>query len=226
MQRGDIMTLEQLLQNNPEVLASVNQAITEHNATIEDKTKHVRFVDLSEGGYVSRDRYSNLETKFNDLTTRHSTLETQHNTTKSELNTANNNLTTLQNKYDTDIEAVRKLARDRVVSMAIESGIDSLGITDEVVRAGVRSMVNRDNLSIDDNFVVSGISEQIQTIRDGHSELFNGGAARVNTKPAQQQTNGKRVYNSLDEIAKLSPAEFAADRANILENITKLSKNK
>lgn len=220
------MTLEQLLQDNPDVLASINQAITEHNATIEDKTKHVRFVDLSEGGYVSRDRYSNLETKFNDLTTRHSTLETQHNNTKSELTTANNNLTTLQNKYNTDIEAVKKSARDRVINMAIESGIDSLGITDDILRAGVRSQLNRETINVDDNFVVSGISEQIQTIREGHAELFNGGAARVNTKPTQQQTNGKRVYKSLDEIAKLSPAEFAADRANILENITKLSKNK
>lgn len=219
------MTLEQLLQDNPEALSAVNNAIAAHNSTIEDKTQHVRFVDLSEGGYVSRERFSTLETRLNESNARNTTLETERNNANNQLKTASNNLTTLQNKYNTDIEAVKKSARDRVINMAIESGIDSLGITDDILRAGVRSQLNRETINVDDNFVVSGISEQIQTIREGHAELF-GGAARVSTKPTEQQANGKRVYKSLDEIAKLSPAEFAADRANILENITKLSKNK
>ncbi len=45
------MTLKDLL--SPELYAQVQAEIDKRNAGQEDKTKHVRFADLSEGGYVS-----------------------------------------------------------------------------------------------------------------------------------------------------------------------------
>ena len=49
------MTLKEVL--GDELFAQVDAKINEVNASQPDKTKHVRFADLSEGGYVSRSKY-------------------------------------------------------------------------------------------------------------------------------------------------------------------------
>ena len=63
------MTLKDLLA--PDLFSQVEAAINEHNAKETDKLKHVRYVDLSEGQYVSRN-------KFDDTTNQ---LKQQHKLT-------------------------------------------------------------------------------------------------------------------------------------------------
>ena len=63
------MKLEELLKEKPEALKAINDALEKVNAGQEDKLKHVRFADLSEGGYVSKDKYSSLETDLAGKTT-------------------------------------------------------------------------------------------------------------------------------------------------------------
>lgn len=62
------MKLEELLKDSPEVLKAVTDAIAKANEGQEDKLKHVRFADLSEGGYVSKDKYTSLETELTGKT--------------------------------------------------------------------------------------------------------------------------------------------------------------
>lgn len=50
------MKLSELL--SPELYAQVQAEIDKANAGQTDKTKHIRFADLSEGGYVSVDKYN------------------------------------------------------------------------------------------------------------------------------------------------------------------------
>lgn len=50
------MKLSEIL--SPELYAQVQAEIDKKNAGQTDKTKHVRFADLSEGGYVSVDKYN------------------------------------------------------------------------------------------------------------------------------------------------------------------------
>ncbi len=54
------MTLEEVL--GAELYNQVQAKIDEVNANEADVLKHVRYADLSEGGYVSRDKYTALET--------------------------------------------------------------------------------------------------------------------------------------------------------------------
>ena len=51
-QKGKNMELRELL--GDELFSQVDAKIQEHNSGIEDKVQQVRFVDLSEGGYVDR----------------------------------------------------------------------------------------------------------------------------------------------------------------------------
>lgn len=63
------MKLDELL--SPELYAQVQAEIDKANAGQTDKTKHIRFADLSEGGYVSVDKYNsqigNLNQQVKDL---------------------------------------------------------------------------------------------------------------------------------------------------------------
>ena len=78
-----------------ELFGQVDAKIQEHNNGIEDKLQHVRFVDLSEGGYISKEKYQSLETKANGL-------ETQ-------LGEANN---TIKSYKDMDIDGIKQSAAD------------------------------------------------------------------------------------------------------------------
>lgn len=63
------MKLEELLKDSPDALKAIQDAIAKANEGQEDKLKHIRFADLSEGGYVSKDKYEDLETDLNGRTT-------------------------------------------------------------------------------------------------------------------------------------------------------------
>lgn len=108
------MNLKELLA--PELFEQVQAAIDAKNAGEPDKTKHIRFADLSEGGYVAVDKYNN---KVNTLQQQVNGLQdqiTQRDKDMVDLNgklaaaqadagklgEAQTALTTLQQKYDTD----------------------------------------------------------------------------------------------------------------------------
>ena len=108
------MKLNELL--SPELYAQVKARIDEVNAGQTDKTKHVRFADLSEGGYVSVDKHNSqvnaltqqvtdlqgqITQRDNDITGLQSKLTAaQADATK--LADVQTELSGLQAKYDTD----------------------------------------------------------------------------------------------------------------------------
>lgn len=111
------MKLNELL--SPELYQQVQARIDEVNAGQTDKTKHVRFADLSEGGYVSVDRHNSqvngLTQQVNDLTGQISQRDaditglqeklTAAQTDASKLTEAQTQITTLQTKYQQDQQA-------------------------------------------------------------------------------------------------------------------------
>lgn len=50
-----------------ELFAQVEAKINEHNAAEKDESKHIKIANLSEGGYVSKDKHSALETEKNSI---------------------------------------------------------------------------------------------------------------------------------------------------------------
>lgn len=106
------MKLSELL--SPELYQQVQAKIDEVNAGQTDKTKHVRFADLSEGGYVSVDRHNSqvgtLTQQVNDLNGQIAQRDTDMADLRSKLTAAQTDasklpelqtqLTNLQSKYD------------------------------------------------------------------------------------------------------------------------------
>lgn len=85
------MTLQELL--GEELFSQIDAKIQEHNNGIKDKLQHIRFVDLSEGGYISKEKYQTEKTRADGL--------------DGQLKTAN---TEIQSYKDMDIEGIKKKA--------------------------------------------------------------------------------------------------------------------
>lgn len=101
------MKLEELLKDSPDVLKAVTDAIAKVNEGEADKLKHVRFADLSEGGYVSKDKYTDLETSLKGKT---SELE-KANSLIEELKKSTGQDEALQQKitnYETEIATLKR----------------------------------------------------------------------------------------------------------------------
>lgn len=220
------MKLEDLLKADPELLNKVNSLIEEHNKVAENKNKQVKFVDLSEGNYVDKDKYNNLESKFNDINSKFELLNNEHSSTKTNLDNMTKSLDELKNKYEKDLGDTKNEVKNKIIEIAIKNGISSLGVKDKLLEDGIKGNIDKTKISVDDNLNVQGLDEQLSSMKEEHKELFTGDIVKVNTATGTNTNNfGKKQYKSLEEISKLTPAEVAADRENIVEQINKLSKN-
>ena len=132
------MKLNELL--SPELYAQVQAEIDKVNAGQSDKTKHVRFADLSEGGYVSVDKFNS---QINNLTQQVNALQGQLNqrdadigdlqsklaaaqADASKLSDAQSQLSAMQTKYDDDRRAWEANAAKQRKEFAIRENAGKL----------------------------------------------------------------------------------------------------
>lgn len=135
------MTLKDVL--GEELFAQVDAKINEVNANEPDKTKHVRFADLSEGGYVSRSKYddkiSGLEQRVTDLLGQIEQRDTDlaglneqltaAQADAGQLAEAQKQLSTLQSKYDKDSKAWEAKNAQQAYEYAIRNKANELKFT-------------------------------------------------------------------------------------------------
>lgn len=197
------MKLEEAIKGlDKEVQSTVLKAIKESGA---------KFVDLGEGQYVDKNKYSDLETKYNELKNAPNPLEAK----VKELEEGNK--TALQTERDKLSGVVKKLAIDKEISQ--------LGITDELTIAGIKSLIKADEIQLDENYNISGgLDTQISTLKEQYKTSFEQPKV-VSTGQSVQTSNTvktNRVYSSLAEIAGLTQAEVDADLANITSQLPNL----
>ena len=195
--------IKEALKDNQEALDQVNKAI---------KDSKGKFVDLSEGGYVDKNKYSELETKYNTL--------------KEAPNPLEDEIKNLKDSHKNEIAEEKNKLVNVVKQMAVEKAIDGLGLKDELAKAGVKSLINFENIKVDDNYNISGgLEDQISAFKDKYKTSFEQPNI-VNTGSSLQtsQTNGQPLhqYSSLDEIRALSQEQVNADLANIMSQMSSL----
>jgi len=197
------MTLEELLKDKPDVLATVTEAM---------KDKGVKFADLSEGKYVDVEKYNTLNKKYEDLSKAENPFETKYNE--------------LLASSKTDITNERKKLNEVVRNMAVDRAIDQLNIKDELTRRGIRSIIKMGDIKVDENYTVTGgLDEQIATIKETYKSSFEqpvvvGTGKDVNDSLKTGST--AKTYSSLAEIKGLSQAEIDADIDNIMSQLQNL----
>ena len=197
------MKLEEAIKGlDKEVQSNVLKAIKDSGA---------KFVDLSEGQYVDKNKYSDLETKYNELKEAPNPLEAK--------------VKELEDSSKTAIQAEKDKLSSVVKKLAIDKEISQLGITDELTIAGIKSLIKADEIQLDENYNVSGgLDNQIKTIKEQYKTSFEQPKV-VSTGQSVQTSNTvktNRVYSSLAEIAGLTQAAVDADLENITSQLPNL----
>lgn len=181
------MKLEELLKDAPEVLQAVNAAIAKVNEGVEDKLKHVRFADLSEGGYVSKDKYTSLET---DLSGKDAELVKANNLIE-ELKKSTGKDEGLQQKitdYEAEIETLKQENADLKTENALKFALVAAGAVD--VDYLVFKAKEKGEVELGDDGKIKGEDDLISGLKTQHPAMFE--ASNSN----QQQNGNRRVLEN------------------------------
>lgn len=185
------MTLDKLLP--PDLYAQVQARIDEVNAGQTDKTKHVRFADLSEGGYVSVDRYNSQVNALNQQITTLQCQISQRDTDmtglqekltaaqadKDKLATMQTELSGLQSKYEADKQAWGAQIAAQAYEFAVKTEASKLKFTSAAAqRDFVRGAIDKQMQMENDKIL--GFTDYVEAYRQSDPGAF------VVEPPAQQ----------------------------------------
>lgn len=187
------MKLEELLKDVPEVLKAVNDAIAKVNEGETDKLKHVRFADLSEGGYVSKDKYASLET---DLSGKTSELEKANNLIE-ELKKSTGKDEGLQQKiidYESEIETLKRENADLKTENALKFALVAAGAVD--VDYLVFKAKEKGEVELGDDGKIKGEDALISGLKTQHPAMFEA------SNGSQQNGNRRILENNLPDGGK------------------------
>ncbi len=189
------MKLEELL--DQELYAQVKAKIDEHNAKETDKLKHVRYADLSEGGFISKDKHTSVET---DLTSKVAEIA-KANGLIEELKKGTGKDEELQGKittYETTVSDLQKQLAQEKVEAAVKIALLSSGCKD--VDYISFKLKEKGELSLDDAGKVKGIEDRLTELKTQFPTQF---ASKEDTKidehklPDDQNNKDNKVPETL-----------------------------
>ncbi|GFI47795.1 hypothetical protein IMSAGC019_03121 [Lachnospiraceae bacterium] len=154
------MKLEELL--SKELYEQVKAAIDAANEKEPDKLKHIRYADLSEGNYVSKEKYASLETDNSSiaeqLKTAQGLIEQLKSGTKED--------EALQGKiteYETTVQALQKQLKHEKLESAVKIALLSSGCKD--VDYITFKLKEKGELSLDGSGKVKGMDDKIAALK-------------------------------------------------------------
>lgn len=214
------MKLEELLKDAPDALKAIQDAIAKANEGQEDKLKHIRFADLSEGGYVSKDKYSSLEA---DLTGKTTELE-KANGLIEELKKGTGKDEALQQKitdYEGEIATLKAENMNLKTENALKFALVSAGAVD--VDYLVFKAKEKGEIKLGGDGNIKGVDDLISGLKTQHPAMFGassdpqGGGRKVleNNLPDGDQNKTvtkdqflKMGYNERMKLKEENPELF------------------
>ena len=189
------MTLKEVL--GDELYAQVESKINEINAGQPDKSKHVRFADLSEGGYVSRvkfdDKVESLTQQVTDLQGQIAQRDTDLTGLNEQLTAAQadagqlaeaqKQLAALQSKYDKDSKAWEARTAQQAYEYAVRTKANELKFTSAAAKKDfIREAIEREFETAGDE--LKGYAEFLAEYQKNDPGAFAAEAPARETKPA------------------------------------------
>lgn len=183
------MKLSEIL--SPELYAQVQSEIDKVNAGQTDKTKHVRFADLSEGGYVSVDKFNSqvngLSSQVKELQGQIAQRDTDITDLQGKLTAATadasklaevqTQLTGLQAKYTKDQKDWEHKAAKQRKEFMVREKANGLQFTSAAAKRDFLGQANGKDFQLDGETLI-GYSEFLDKYRDENPGAF------VEEKPA------------------------------------------
>lgn len=171
-----------------ELYKQVQAKIDEQNSKEEDKLKHVRFADLSEGNYISKEKYDSETERLNGLITGKDTEIGNANKLIEELKKASKGDEGMQQKistYETENARLQQELEETKVSSALKVALLSAKTDDtDYMTFKIREMLKEkgEELKIDDDGNIKGWDDMLTTLKTqfpAHFESSEGGSRQI-----------------------------------------------
>lgn len=193
-----------------ELYKQVQAKIDEQNSKEADKLKHVRFADLSEGNYISKEKYDSETERLNGLITGKDTEIGNANKLIEELKKASKGDEGMQQKistYETENARLQKELEDTKVSSALKVALLSAKTDDtDYMTFKIKEMLKEkgEELKIDDEGNIKGWDDMLTTLKTQFPTHFESSEGR----------NRQIIENKLD---KGDPAGGSAEPKDLAE---------
>ncbi len=180
------MELKEVL--GEELYKQVQAKIDEQNSKEEDKLKHVRFADLSEGNYISKEKYDSETERLNGLITGKDTEIGNANKLIEELKKASKGDEGMQQKistYETENARLQKELEETKVSSALKVALLSAKTDDtDYMTFKIKEMLKEkgEELKIDEDGNIKGWDDMLTTLKTQfptHFESSEGGSRQI-----------------------------------------------
>lgn len=164
------MDLKELL--GEELFTQVDAKIQEHNGGVEDKAKQVKLVDLSEGGYVSREKFNTLQTEANSYKTQLGDANTEIKSYKDmDIDGIKKAATDWETKYKDDTQKLQAALENERKTFAAEKLIDQQGIKSPLSRKAILNEFMTQNLEFKDG-AFSGADDYFKKVKEQYPDEF------------------------------------------------------
>ena len=154
------MKLEDLLEKD--LYTQVKEAIDAANAKEPDKLKHIRYADLSEGNYVSREKYSALEADKGSIAEQLKTAQALITELKKTA-AGDENLQGKITEYESTIAVLQKQLEQEKLDSAIKVALLESGCRD--VDYITFKLKEKGELSLDDSGKVKGMEDRLAALK-------------------------------------------------------------
>ena len=171
-----------------ELYKQVQAKIDEQNSKEEDKLKHVRFADLSEGDYISKEKYDSETERLNGLINGKDTEIGNANKLIEELKKASKGDEGMQQKistYETENARLQQELEETKVSSALKVALLSAKTDDtDYMTFKIKEMLKEkgEELKIDDDGNIKGWDDMLTTLKTQfptHFESSEGGSRQI-----------------------------------------------
>ena len=171
-----------------ELYKQVQAKIDEQNSKEEDKLKHVRFADLSEGNYISKEKYDSETERLNGLITGKDTEIGNANKLIEELKKASKGDEGMQQKistYETENARLQQELEETKVSFALKVALLSAKTDDtDYMTFKIKEMLKEkgEELKIDDDGNIKGWDDMLTTLKTqfpAHFESSEGESRQI-----------------------------------------------
>lgn len=171
-----------------ELYKQVQAKIDEQNSKEEDKLKHVRFADLSEGNYISKEKYDSETERLNGLINGKDTEIGNANKLIEELKKASKGDEGMQQKistYETENARLQQELEETKVSSALKVALLSAKTDDtDYMTFKIKEMLKEkgEELKIDDDGNIKGWDDMLTTLKTqfpAHFESSEGESRQI-----------------------------------------------
>lgn len=164
------MTLQEIL--GEELFAQVDAKIQEKNKGVEDKLKHVRFVDLSEGGYISKEKYQTLKTQAEGLDKQLKEANTEIQSYKGmDIEGIKQKASEWEEKYKTDTQALQEKMNQQAYDFEAERYMGKFKFSSELARKAALSEFREKKFQLQDGAFL-GADDFMKQMRESNPAAF------------------------------------------------------